>query len=119
MVTYAIKVGSKYFKDFIYADKNTYGRYGGHFGNAGVYNEGDIIDIELTKDPDTTLSKRSIATKIQLIYDIDKFKTKKVSIVPIIEQWKKIYEVFNSKQDTAAHSGPDKKKPADRYNSLF
>lgn len=83
MIEYYIKVGNKYFKDFVYARKSTNDRYGGNFGNAGIYKEGDIIDLELTKDAELTLSRRSLATKIQLIYDLDKFKTKKVSIIPV------------------------------------
>lgn len=85
MTEYAIKVGSKYFKDFKYADKSTKGRYGGNFGNAGIYKEGDIIDLELTKDVELTLCRRSLVDKIRLIYDIDKFKNKRVSIIPMPE----------------------------------
>ncbi|WP_297425820.1 hypothetical protein [Clostridium sp.] len=83
---YAIKIDNKYFKSFIYAEKSTKGRYGGHFGNAGIYKKGDIIDIELTKEIELTETRRSLAGKIQLIYDIDKFKKKKVSIIPVSEE---------------------------------
>lgn len=80
---YAIKIGNKYFKEFIYTKQNCQGRYGGHTGNEGVYVQGDIVDIDLTKDIELTLSRRSLGGKIKLIYDIDKFKNKKVSIIPI------------------------------------
>lgn len=80
---YAIKIGNKYFKSFVYSDKNTYGRFTGGATRTGNYETGDIIDIELTKEIELTETRRSLADKIQLIYDIDKFKNKKVSIIPV------------------------------------
>jgi len=80
---YAIKIGNKYFKEFIYTKQNRKGRYGGNTGNGGVYVQGDIEDIYLTEDIELTLSRRCLGDKIKLIYDIDKFKNKKVSIIPI------------------------------------
>ncbi|NFE13309.1 hypothetical protein FDB55_17585 [Clostridium botulinum] len=83
---YAIKVGNKFFKDFIYYENvNNTGRYSGHW-NGEIYKKGDIVDLALTKEAELTLTKRSLAGKIQLIYDIDKFKKKKVSIIPVNEE---------------------------------
>ena len=76
MVVYAIKIGNRYFKEFVYCEENTKGRYSGHW-NREVYKKGDVIDLEPTKEADLKLTKRSLAGKIQLIYDIPKFKEKR------------------------------------------
>jgi hypothetical protein len=81
---YAIKIGNKYFKEFIYDENiNSKGRFTGGATRIGNYETGDIIDILLTEDIELTLTRRSLADKIQLIYDIDKFKKQKVGIIPI------------------------------------
>jgi hypothetical protein len=85
VMEYAIKINGKYFKEFIYSDKNTYGRYTGGATNIGNYQSDDIIDIELTEDIQTTFTRRSLADKIQIIYDIDNFKNKETNIIPLKE----------------------------------
>ncbi|NFL43130.1 hypothetical protein FDB61_15695 [Clostridium botulinum] len=82
---YAINIDNMYFKDFVYAERSTLGRVSGHSQLAGNYNVGDIIDVKLTDNIEYMTTRRSLAEKIQLIYDIDKFKNKVVSIVPVEE----------------------------------
>lgn len=83
MTSYAIKIGRKYFDSFIYYEKRGKGRYGGNFGNAGIYQYGDIVDIKLTESIEITMVRRELGEKISLIYDIDKFKNSKINIIPI------------------------------------
>jgi glycine cleavage system H lipoate-binding protein len=85
VMEYAIKIEDKYFKSFVYADKNTYGRFTGGATSIGNYQIGDIIDIELTNDVELTETRRSLAERIKLIYDMDKFKDKIISIIPVSE----------------------------------
>lgn len=80
---YAIKIDGKYFKDYVYSDKNTYGRFSGGATNIGNYQTDDIIDLILTDNIEYTTSRRNISEKIKIIYDIEKFKNKKVSIIPV------------------------------------
>ena len=81
---YAIKIGDKYFKEFIYDENiNSKGRFTGGATSMGNYGTGDLIDIELTNEIELTLTRRSLADKIQLIYDIDKFKQQQVGIIPV------------------------------------
>lgn len=75
---YAIKIDGEYFKDYIYADKNTKGRFG-----KVQYYIGDVINITTTKEIERTEVRRSIGNTISMLYGIEKMKNKKIEIIPI------------------------------------
>lgn len=83
MVVYAIRIDNKYFKEYVYADKNTIGRYTGHSQLGNVIQEGDIIDLVLTDTPERTETKRSIAGSISTIYQVESMQNKIIEIIPI------------------------------------
>ena len=74
---YAIVVDGKYFKEYIYADKNIEGRFG-----KGRIIEGDIIDIILTDKVERTEVGRSLGNTITTLYTIDKMRGKGIEVVP-------------------------------------
>lgn len=86
MILYSIKIDNKYFKEYVYADKNLLGRYAGHGKLGNLIQEGDIVDIKLTDSPERTETKRSISGTIGTIYQIEKFKDKKIEIIPVKEK---------------------------------
>lgn len=83
MTGYAIRIGSKYFKDYIYADKDYIGRHGGNTGLGTVVAEGDIVDVKLTNAIERTEVARSIGNTISTLYQIEKMKGKTIEIIPI------------------------------------
>lgn len=80
---YAIKIDNKYFKEYIYCDKDNKGRYAGHGELSILSNEGDIVDIVTTDNIERTETKRSIGNTIRTIYTIEKLKNKEILIVPV------------------------------------
>lgn len=80
---YAIKIDGKYFKEYIYAEKNIGGRFGGITEGGSVIREGDIIDIVTTEEVERTEVRRSIGNTISTLYGIDMMRDKKIEIVPI------------------------------------
>ena len=85
ITTYAIKINSKYFKDYVYATEKDQGRYFGHGYQGSLIQEGDIIDLVLTKTVERTQVRRSIGNTISTILQVEKFKNAKIIIEPIEE----------------------------------
>lgn len=85
MTVYAIQIGDKFFKEYVYCEKSQQGRFSGHGAINGILQEGDIIDLKLTKGPERTETKRSIGGTITTILQIEKFKNKSIQIVPVRE----------------------------------
>jgi hypothetical protein len=83
MIEYAVKIDSKYFKEYVYAGKTTKGRHSGHTQFGSFIQEGDIIDIITTIEPERTETKRSIGNTIALLYEIENIKNKVIQIIPI------------------------------------
>lgn len=75
---YVIMIDGKYFKDYIYAEKNIAGRFG-----KGRILEGDIVDIVLTDQIERTEVGRSLGNTITTLYSIDKMRGKETLIIPI------------------------------------
>lgn len=82
---YAIKIDNKYFKEYMYYDKDKESRYAGHGTLDSKLKDGDIIDIVLTDNAERTETKRSIGNTIGTIYTIEKFKNKELTIIPVKE----------------------------------
>lgn len=79
---YAIKVGNQYFKEYIYHDINTNGRFAG-IGHNSTLRDGDIIGIVTTDKPERTWSRRGLGGTIGTLYTIDKVRDKKIEIIPM------------------------------------
>lgn len=79
---YAIKIGDKYFKDYVYASK---GDVEHRYGRARV-GEGDIIDIVLTDKPERTEVRSSLGNTIGILYRQDFMRDKKAEIIPILRE---------------------------------
>lgn len=75
---YAVKINGKYFKEYVYAEKNIKGR----FGKVGVI-QGDIIDLELSDEVERTFSSRCLGGTLATIYLVEKFRDKKIEIIPL------------------------------------
>jgi len=82
MITYAIMIENRYFKDYIYATKKTVDRYAGNTQLGSVITEGDIIGIITTDKPERTEVRRSVANTIAVLYDIENLKNKIIEIIP-------------------------------------
>lgn len=83
MITYAIRIDGRYFKDYVYAQRSPRMGYLGHTRFGTTIQEGDIIDIVTTPTPERTEVKRSLGGTIATIYAIDKLRNKKIEIIPI------------------------------------
>ena len=75
---YAIKINGKYFKEYIYADRNVAGRFG-----KGRIQEGDIIDVVLTDQIERTEVGRSLGNTITTLYSIGAMRGKGMEIVAL------------------------------------
>lgn len=83
MTLYAIKINGGYFKEYVYADRNKKGRYGGHTSFGVLIRDGDIIEIVTTKEPERMETRRSVGNTLTTILQIDKYKGAKIEIVPV------------------------------------
>lgn len=85
MITYAIKINDRYFKDYVYLDKNNKGRYAGNTGLGNNFQEGDIVDIITTELPERKEIGRSVGNTVSLLVSIDKLRGKVIEIIPLEE----------------------------------
>ena len=83
MLVYAIKIDGKYFKEYKYADISTKGRYAGHTALGSNLQDGDIVDVVLTKTIENTQSRRGLRDTISTLYEIEKIRNKAIEIIPV------------------------------------
>lgn len=83
LVRYGIRVDGKYFKEYVYYQARVVDRYTGHtlFGNR--LQDGDIVDIITTDEPERLEVPRSIGNTISTLVTIEKMKDKVIEIIPL------------------------------------
>ena len=82
---FAIKIDGKYFKEYVYHETKTSDRYTGHTSFGTNLQDGDIIDIITTDEPERLEVPRSIGNTISTLVSIDKIKGKVIEIIPMLE----------------------------------
>lgn len=85
MIVYAIKIDGEYFNEYVYSDEDRRGRFAGHTKFGGLYRSGDIVDVITTKEPEYTLSRRSVGNTVSILLGIPILKGRKIEIIPMEE----------------------------------
>lgn len=80
---YAIRIDGKYFKEYVYYQKNMKDRHTGHTTLGNRIQDGDIVDIITTDKPERIEAPMSIGGTISILTRVDKLKGKVIEIVPI------------------------------------
>lgn len=75
---YAIKIDGKYFKEYIYYDKDN---NKGQFGKTRLQ-DGDIVGIITTDEVERTEVRRSLGNTIATLVGIESVKERIIMIVP-------------------------------------
>ena len=83
MYEYALKINGEYFKEYVYLTQENKGRYAGNTQLGSLLQDGDIVDIITTKEPERFEFPRSIGEVIATILRIDKWKGSKIEIIPV------------------------------------